>query len=297
MSARQGGVALITALLVVALATVAAVAMATRQQLDIHRTGNLLHGEQAYAYALGAESWARVVLARDLKDTQIDTLQEDWAIRPPVSLVEGGSVVGRILDMQGRFNVNNLVDSAGEADEGAVESYKRLLNTLDLEEALADPLVDWIDKDISERFPDGAEDQHYLLLKVPYRVANRRLADISELRLVKGYEPDIVAKLRPHVVALPEATAINVNTATAEVLTSLAEGLALSDAESLVEARDDAVFEGTKDFLDHPAMNGKTGQYRPGAGATGQPDPTYPGSDPGGAPAARVRRTGDAAGG
>ena len=45
---RQRGVALITALLVVALATVAAVAMATRQQLDIRRTGNLLHGEQAY---------------------------------------------------------------------------------------------------------------------------------------------------------------------------------------------------------------------------------------------------------
>ena len=43
---RQRGVALVTALLVVSLATVAAVAMATRFQIDLRRTGNLLNGEQ-----------------------------------------------------------------------------------------------------------------------------------------------------------------------------------------------------------------------------------------------------------
>ena len=60
----QRGVALVTALLVVSLATVAAVAMAMRQQIDVRRTANLLHGEQAYAYAVAAESWARVILRR-----------------------------------------------------------------------------------------------------------------------------------------------------------------------------------------------------------------------------------------
>ena len=61
---RQQGVALITALLVVAIAAVAAVSMASRQQLDIRRTGGLLHGEQAWAYVNGAETWARAVLRR-----------------------------------------------------------------------------------------------------------------------------------------------------------------------------------------------------------------------------------------
>ena len=61
----QRGVALVTALLVVALATVAAVAMASRQQLDVRRTANLLQGDQAYVYAQAVEDWARVVLKRD----------------------------------------------------------------------------------------------------------------------------------------------------------------------------------------------------------------------------------------
>jgi len=256
MHISQRGVALITALLVVALATLAAVAMATRQQLDIQRTGSLLHSEQAYAYVLGAENWAKVVLIRDRKDSEIDTLSEDWATQPPASIVEGGSIFGRILDLQGRFNVNGLV-AGGEANADAVESYKRLLILLDLDEGLADALVDWIDENIDVRFPDGAEDDTYLLLPTPYRAANRPLVDISELRLVKGYEPKVIEKLRPFVVALPEATPINVNTASAEVLSTVAEDLGLSDGEALVEARGEKGFESVDSFLKEDALAGK----------------------------------------
>ena len=76
---RQRGVALITALLIVALATIAAVAMASRQQLDVRRTANILDGDQAFFYALGVESWARRILVRDQRDGQIDHPGEDWA--------------------------------------------------------------------------------------------------------------------------------------------------------------------------------------------------------------------------
>lgn len=253
---KQRGVALITALLVVALATLAAVAMATRQQLDIRRTGSFLHSEQAYAYVVGAENWARVVLIRDRKDSEIDTLAEDWSTQPPASIVEGGSIIGRILDMQGRFNVNSLV-SGGQVNPDAVDAYKRLLILLDLDEALADALVDWIDEDIDVRFPDGAEDETYLLLPTPYRTANRLLADISELRLVAGYdEPEVIEKLRPFIVALPEATPININTASAEVLSTVAKDLALSDGEKLVEARGEEGFETVDSFLKHDVLGG-----------------------------------------
>lgn len=259
---RQTGVALLTALLVVALATVAAVAMTTRQQLDVRRTGNLLHSEQAWAYVLGAESWARVVLARDSKDNKVDNLAEDWATQVPASLVEGGSVVGRVVDMQGRFNVNSLVVN-GVADAAAVDRYKRLLRTLDLDESLADSLVDWLDKDINSRFPGGAEDETYQLLQPAYRTANRLMADISELRLVKGYDEKVMGKLLggvsgvPLVTALPEATAINVNTASAEVLTTLANGLSLSDGEAIIEARGDTGFEKVEDLLQLPVLAGQ----------------------------------------
>jgi general secretion pathway protein K len=258
----QAGVALLTALLVVALATVAAVSMTTRQQLDVRRTGNLLHSEQAWAYVLGAESWARVVLARDARDSKVDNLAEDWAIQVPASLVEGGSVIGRVIDLQGRFNVNSLVVN-GEADAPAVERYKRLLQALELDESLADALVDWLDTDINSRFPGGAEDESYQLLQPAYRAANRLMADISELRLVKGYDEKVMGKLlggasgAPLVTALPASTAINVNTATAEVLTTLANGLTVSDGEAMIEARGDDGFETIEDLLRLPVLAGR----------------------------------------
>ena len=258
----ERGVALLTALLVVALATAAAVAMTTRQQLDMRRTGNLLHSEQAWAYVLGAESWGRVVLARDGQDNEVDNLGEDWATQVPASLVEGGSVMGRVIDLQGRFNINGLVVN-GEADPAAVDRYKQLLRTLELEESLADALVDWLDTDIDTRFPDGAEDDSYQLLQPAYRAANQLMTDISELRLVKGYDAEVMEKLlggeggTPFVVALPELTPINVNTASAEVLATLAKDLSVSDGEAMIEARGDNGFEKIDDFLREPALAGK----------------------------------------
>ena len=46
---QQRGVALITALLITAIATIAAVAMASRQQIDIRRTGNIIDIDRAWS--------------------------------------------------------------------------------------------------------------------------------------------------------------------------------------------------------------------------------------------------------
>ena len=252
----QRGVALITALLMVAIALVLAAAMASRQHLDIRRTGGLLHGEQAWAYALGAENWARVVLRRDGEDSETDTLSEAWSTQPPVSFVEGGSIVGRLLDMQARFNVNNLVDN-GEANPVFVDMYKRLLVRLDLEEQLADSLVDWMDSDIDVRFPDGAEDETYLLRDPPYRAANRPLSDVTELRLVNGYSAEVLDILQPYIVALPVPTPININTADALILSILAEDLTVSDGQALAEGRGEEGYESVDTFTQDPILAGK----------------------------------------
>ena len=44
---RQRGVAIITALLIVAIATTISISISTRLQLDVRRTGNLIAGDQA----------------------------------------------------------------------------------------------------------------------------------------------------------------------------------------------------------------------------------------------------------
>jgi general secretion pathway protein K len=253
---RQRGVALVTALLVVSLATVAAVAMATRFQIDLRRTGNLLNGEQAYAYALSAESWASVVLREDLRDSQHDSLDEGWSTALPPIPVEGGFVNGRVEDLQGRFNVNNVVKVGGDVNKLQLEYYKRLLDLLDLEPALAPALLDWLDGNIDATFPDGAEDDEYLRADIPYRAGNRPLVDVSELRLVKGYTPEVILALEPHVTVLPVPTPININTATPIVLQALHAELDESDIEQLIATRDETAFTDLKEFLAHDSLAG-----------------------------------------
>ena len=111
---RQRGVALITVLLIVAMASVAAASLMTLQGFTLHRSTLLLNQQQARLYTLGAEQWAIALLKRDLRNDleqneRVDTLQEDWATIPPSLPVEGGSISGRIEDLQGRFNLNNLL--------------------------------------------------------------------------------------------------------------------------------------------------------------------------------------------
>jgi general secretion pathway protein K len=253
---RQHGVALITALLVVALAVVAATAMATRLQVDVRRTANLLHGEQSYAYATAAESWAQVILRKDVQESNIDALDEDWSTALPPIAVEGGVVTGHITDLQGQFNVNSLLAQNGTPNQVNIEYFKRLLEVLGLDPALAPALLDWIDEDINATFPGGAEDDAYLLMDPPYRAANRRLTDISELRLVQGFTAEVVALLSPQVTALPADTAINVNTAAPTVLQALHADLTPDDVQTLLDARTKTPFADSGSFLAQDALAG-----------------------------------------
>jgi general secretion pathway protein K len=254
---RQRGVALITALLVVSLVTVIAVAMATRQHIDVRLTGNLLHGEQAYAYALAAESWARVILRRDASKSDHDSLDEDWATALPPISVEGGQVSGKIEDLQGRFNINNLIMPDGKVSEADVAYFRRLLEILKLEPTLTDALLDWIDADINVRFPNGAEDENYLSGSIPYRTANRPLVSISELRLVAGFDQNAVRLLEPYVTALPSRTLINVNTASAIVLLALHKDFTQSDVDAIITGRGETGYATVQAFMGLDALAGR----------------------------------------
>lgn len=105
---RPSGVALITVLLIVFLASITATSLATLQQMAIRRGTVLQHQQQAQLYALGAEQWARVLLERDRQEGDIDHPGEDWANLPPTLPIEGGTLDVLISDLQGCFNLNNL---------------------------------------------------------------------------------------------------------------------------------------------------------------------------------------------
>ena len=236
------GVALITAILITALAGSVAAALAWDSALDLRRTTVMLYRDQAVQVALGAESWLQSILRQDLEDSETDHLGEIWASELPGLPIEGGEVFGAVEDLQGRFNINNLIGQDGAIDEPSLEQFRRLLRALGLDPRFAGIAADWIDANQEAEFPDGAEDPIYTSLIPPYRTANQMLSSASELAALEGIDKVSLDTLLPHIVALPGRTSVNVNTATAAVLQSLSEEMSVADVERLLAERGQSGF-------------------------------------------------------
>lgn len=251
---RQRGAALVIALVVVAISTILATALVWENHLDRRRAANQVFGAESLANALGVEDFVRDLLANDERES--DHLLEPWARQGDVFPIEGGSLQGSVIDLQGRFNLNNLVNwQTGEARDDQVEAFRALIVSLGLDESIVDATVDWIDPDIEPRGFNGAEDDAYLRNDPAYRTANQPLANISELRLVANMTPDQFAALEPYVTAIPPPVAgssdgsgantmtrININTAPPELLSAIGENLTPDDAARIVEQRNQQGF-------------------------------------------------------
>jgi len=235
---KQRGVALIMAIVMVAIATVLAVRIGTRASLDMRRTAGLIALDQAWHVALGAEAWAAEVLRKDREDSQTDHPGERWAQPIPPLPVDGGTVRGALEDMQGRFNLNNLLMDDGTVNESAVKRFERLLEKAGADRRWARIAADWLDSDTVPGFPDGAEDGNYLSQNPPYRAANGPVTTITELMALPGMTLEEYLRIRPYVAALPLGTKINLCTASAPVLAALIEGgTDFGDTDSLVANR------------------------------------------------------------
>lgn len=247
MSARQQGVAIVLAMAVVALAALAATAIVVSQSTWSRQLELSAGHAQAQRLIQAGQDWSRAVLSDDRRLGDVDHLGEPWALRLPAMPVDNGSLAGHLEDQQGKFNLNNLVRD-GQVDSVQLSHYRRLLSLLDLPPSLADALADWIDVDVALQPPDGAEDAYYQSLPSPYLAANTPLSDIAELALVRGYDDSVRERLRPFVTALPKATAINVNTASPEVIAACIDGLGLDGARGLVAQRERGYFRNLSDF-------------------------------------------------
>jgi general secretion pathway protein K len=243
---KRRGVALITAMLITALAGSVAAGLSWDNALDVRRTMVMLYRDQAIQVAVGSEGWVRRILRDDQENSPSDHLGEIWATEIPALPIDSeavqGEILGKIEDLQGRFNINNLLDGNGDIDQPSLEQFERLLTTLGLDVRLAGITADWLDDDQIESIPDGAEDPFYSGLTPAYRTANQRIANITELAALDGMDRASFGILLPHVTALPERTPINVNTATSAVLQSLGPNIGESDAEGLIALREEGGF-------------------------------------------------------
>jgi general secretion pathway protein K len=231
---QQQGVAIIMVLLIVAIATSLAAYIAMQQNLWQRQVESQFDRAQARQLGLAGINWARAVLAEDKRTNSVDHKKEIWSLQLPAIPVESGEVEGWIEDMQGKYNLNNVVYSAND-----LKVFEDLLLSLGLSSNLAPVLADWIENNNTQPRPGGAKDGYYLALPQPYRAANLPLVELGELVKVRGFDSRIIDSLRPYVTVLPAKTKtpINVNFASAEVLAAAIPNFSVSDARLLEQQR------------------------------------------------------------
>ncbi len=251
----QKGVALISVLLVFAIVATLAATLLSRSQADIERTSWLIAEAQAQQYALGGEALARQILWEENKRLATDGLN----ITPvpqtlPVYEPDHGKMAIEIIDLQGLINLNNINDKPEMQ-----LALKNLFDVALLKPQVVNTLADWVDDDTMPR-SGGAEDSSYLSLPQPYRAANAPLASRSELLAINQFDPAEFSAIENHVSALPSPTPININTASADVLSLINPGLS---GQQVVHEREQLPngFQSVSDFL---ASNAAAGLEIPG---------------------------------
>ena len=255
----QRGIALLTILVMVALATILAATIAKRQTNTSENTGYLMRQDQSLLYAKSAEAFFSELLIQDSDNgSSIDHLQENWAKPMPAFPVEDGFISGRLLDESGKFNLNNLLKADGSVDDSARRWFEKLLQRVGLPAELSQAVIDWQDADDETTGAMGAESNYYQGLDPSYLASNTRFHQVEELKLVRGFEGKNYDLIAPYVTALPEATKINMNTAAPLLLASIDPKLDVKTLEQELKAKQAelAYFNSVEDLWKLNAFSG-----------------------------------------
>ena len=232
---RQRGIAVVTAILIAALVASLAFALTARERQWLNQMENRNDLSAAQATAFAAVDLARLTLRDDMRSSQLDHLLEAWTVPVPPINVDEGKVSGRLIELQGRFNLFNL-QRVGQVDESAVVVLQRLLATRSLP-------TEWAGK-----IAQAVASQAALIESSKNRNKLLPLANLAELSSLTGIDAGKLTALDTLVVILPEASAVNVNFAPPEVLMAVTPGLAAGEAEQLVSRRASAYFRSVAEF-------------------------------------------------
>lgn len=270
----ERGAALLAAMLTVTLvATLAAAAMWRQWRAVEIETAERSRVQSAWVL-VGALDWARLILREDGRAGGADYLGEPWALpleearltsflaaekNIASDAIEGlpdAFMSGRIIDAQSKLNVNNLV-VGGKPVEAAVASFIKLFELLSLPTQEVGVLTANLQRASAGLTPTpaagggtagaggagsgsgtdsasgsgGSSTQGSETSNTP--LMPQQLSQLTWL----GLSPQTAASLEPYVIVLPVPTAVNINTASAEVLAASVPKLDLASAKRLVVQR------------------------------------------------------------
>ncbi len=249
----QRGIALITAILIATLVASLTFALSARERQWLNLVSNRNDLAAAQSFALSAIDLARLTLRDDMRNNQVDHLLEPWTVPVPPINVEEGRVGGRLIEMQGRFNLYNL-QSGGKISSTGLAALQRLLATRNMPVHWAEPLAQTMatQANLWQKTLAGNKTVNQASSKV------LPVLNLAELADLAGIDGDKLVTLEPLVVILPEATSINVNFASPEVLMAVTPGLSVKDAERLVTRRATEHFKSAQDFVNALPENLRT---------------------------------------
>ncbi len=228
----------------------------------------------------GALDWSRLILREDARSGGADHLAEPWAV--PLSEARLSSFLsvdknasdtereaflsGRISDLQARLNVANLVEG-GAVSPAAKVQFTRLFELLGLpieeltqlaqalvdaaksnpEQAAATPPAGAASSPATATAPvEGAVAPQSAATTPPLPDGPNALTPLFPQRIEQlvwlGLSPQTLAVLMPYITLLPTRTTVNVNTASAQVISASTPGLDMATALSIVGTRDRSHF-------------------------------------------------------
>ncbi|QTD92128.1 type II secretion system minor pseudopilin GspK [Burkholderia anthina] len=261
---RERGIAIVTVLLVVALAATLAASVLWRQQVATRDVENQRLATQTMWVERAAVEWARATLRAQAATSNVTFVGQTWSapiadvqlsdLLPPEAAAVNAElsrawISGSVEDAQARFNLMNLVSRIApgkpyQANGEGVRAYRRLLGELSLAPALAQQTADYMLNSLRDANGPGGWPL--------------QLVSVDDLARIPGYDAHAIDALAPFVTVLPDLTVVNANTAAEPVLMAAIPTLSQSQAKRLVDRRATAYFVSTGDIAEYllPAQGG-----------------------------------------
>jgi general secretion pathway protein K len=270
---QEKGMVLLLVLVVVALLSALLTEWAFSTHVDMRLTETFRDSTRAWYLAKGGVQAGRMILQNDTNAWAHPS--ELWGQGiPGYPIGENGSVSIDIEDLEGKLNLNTLVDANGNPNTVMIRRLYRLLDLL----ALAAPgdltaaVVDWVDKDgdvydeiileDNSTLPvAGAEGSYYQGLTSPYPAANGPLNALDELSMVRGFTPEVMDVVFPYL-SVNGTTSLNLNTAGADLLQAWDRDVSPRAVEEILNARAAAPLESTDDVKNLLTLNDWTALNR-----------------------------------
>jgi general secretion pathway protein K len=261
---------LLAVLLLVAVTGAIAASMVEGLRLSRTVAVNATARDQGRLFADGVEQLALLTLDDRVQQSPERTnLAGGWnGATRTIQLPGGGSADVTVRDGGNCFNINSVVDGQPGRPfarrASGVAQFMGLMIALEVPEQdarrIAEAAADWVDSDVVTG-PGGAEDEAYAGGPAPYRTGNTLFADPGEIRALAGMTPDIYARIRPWLCALPvnDLSPLNINTLSLEqapLLAMLAPGqIGLDSARRVLGQRPSGGWNNQVEFWRVEAMN------------------------------------------